>query len=566
MLKRYLWNKKWGIMAFVLLSVFGTVMMSLFSLKIASIFDAAELGNFDLVLKWFGLMFLWYLFIRLIDYYTEIVGVVLVNSIRRNIKNDLFSAIIYKDLPSFADRNSGEYIAEFTNDITIIETKYLLPLKQLVTYAITIVSSSVAIFTIDGKMTLILIVGASLCIILPFVASKYTSTKMLAFLERFDVHVQYLKDNFNAFFTFKNYAIEKKMVKQFVKENSDVEKKKYDAEVSLVIMGHLIGRLAWLVQLLVVMLGIIGVLSNSISIGNVFSTYMLASTLGLPLQSIGKIISEVRSVKGIEKKFHMLYSLDVSTCHDLEYRKNISADKMDICIQNVSLSLNNNPVLRDISFSFECGKKYLIVGTNGSGKSTTTKLIKRTYSNYTGTILVGGYDLRSHEGQVLSDLISYSNETVSLISDTVKNNILLYREISDEKLREAMQTVELFVPVDRQVGDGGKYLSSGERRKLEIARALVKNPQVLILDEVVSTLDIETAYEIEKLVLDLDTTVIMVSNAFSGKLIGKYDIIVLMDNGKIVDSGSHKELLTKSEIYREIYEIRCGTIGGKMGC
>ena len=145
-----------------------------------------------------------------------------------------------------------------------------------------------------------------------------------------------------------------------------------------------------------------------------------------------------------------------------------------------------------------------------------------------------------------------------MLSDTVKNNILLYREISDETLQEAMKTVELSVPIDRQIGDGGKYLSSGERRKLEIARALVKNPQVLILDEVVSTLDIETAYEIEKLILELNTTVIMVSNAFSGKLIEKYDAIILMDKGEILASGRHKELLEKSAMYREIYEIRCG--------
>lgn len=559
MLKKHLWNKKWGIIAFILLTVLGTAMMSVFSLEISSIFDAAELGDYKLVIKLFGLMFIWYLFIRLIDYYTELVGVELVNTIRRNIKNDLFSAIIYKDLPSFSYRNSGEYIAEFTNDITIIETKYLLPLKQLITHSITIATSCAAIFTIDWKMTLILIIGASLCIIFPIVASKYTSNKMLTFLERFDIYVQYLKDNFSAFFTFKNYAIEKKIVERFAKENSDIEEKKYDAEIALLILGNLVGRLAWLVQLLVVMLGIVGVLNNDISIGNVFSAYLLAGTLGLPFQSIGKIISEVRSVKGIERKFLALYSLDDSPKNHQEYQDNISLGKMDICFQNVSLSLKDNLILKNVSFNFEHGKKYLIIGSNGSGKSTTSKLVKRTYSNYTGKILVGGYDLNSHEGRIASDLVSYSNETVSLLSDTVKNNILLYREISDETLQEAMKTVGLSVPVDRQIGDGGKFLSSGERRKLEIARALVKNPQVLILDEVVSTLDIETAYEIEKLVLDLDTTVIMVSNAFSGKLIEKYDAIILMDNGQIISSGSHKELLEKSKMYRKIYEIRCGT-------
>jgi ABC-type multidrug transport system fused ATPase/permease subunit len=189
------------------------------------------------------------------------------------------------------------------------------------------------------------------------------------------------------------------------------------------------------------------------------------------------------------------------------------------------------------------------------------KLLKNTYSGYEGNILLDTYNLATPEGASLSRLVSYSNETVSLLSDTVRNNILLYRDVSDDRLETAVRLADLRVPMNRKAGDGARFLSSGERRKLELARALIDNPQVMILDEVVSILDIETAYEIEKLVLSLeDRTVIMISNAFSGQLLDRYDQIVLMSQGSILAQGTHSELMQKSDEYREIYRLRCGSI------
>ena len=546
-------------LGYILLAVAASVSMATFNIYIAPVFDDAQAGNYDSVIWRLGFMFLWYIATRLLDYYTELTGIHVVNTVRQNIKQDLFSAVMNKQLPAFADRDTGEYIAEFTNDITVIENKFLIPCKEMVSYLITIVTACAAIFTIDVRMTLVLAVGVVFCLSIPLIMTRYTTSRMSRFLHRFDHFVQFLKDSFSAFFTFKNYAVEDKIVDNFGEENTQVEKDKYRAEFSLVVMNNLVGRFAWTIEILIVVIGLVGVINGSLTIGSVFSAYLLAGSLGMPLQSLGNRISMIRSVGAIEQKFKALSELDevVTPAEDFS----TEGIKIDIKLDQVSLSIKGNPILHNINITFEHGKKYLVLGSNGSGKSTMAKLLKNTYSGYEGSILLDTYDLATPEGAALSRLVSYSNETVSLLSDTVRNNILLYRDVSDDRLETAVRLAGLRVPMNRKAGDGGRFLSSGERRKLELARALIDDPQVMILDEVVSTLDIETAYEIEKLVLSLeDRTVIMISNAFSGQLLDQYDQIVLMNQGSILAQGTHSELIQNSDEYREIYRIRCGDI------
>lgn len=553
----YLWKKKWNVLGYILLAVAASVSMATFNVYIAPVFDDAQTGNYDSVIWRLGIMFLWYIATRLLDYYTELTGIHVVNTVRQNIKQDLFGAVMNKQLPAFAGRDTGEYIAEFTNDITVIENKFLIPCKETVSYLITIVTACAAIFTIDVRMTLVLALGVVICLSIPLIMTRYTTSKMSRFLHRFDHYVQFLKDSFSAFFTFKNYAVEDKIVDNFTEENTQVEKDKYRAEFSLVVMNNLVGRVAWAIEILVVVIGLVGVINGSLTIGSVFSAYLLAGTLGVPLQSLGNRISMIRSVGAIEQKFKALSELDgiVSPAEDFS----TEGIKMDIKLEQVGLSIKGSPILHNINITFEHGKKYLVLGCNGSGKSTMAKLLKNTYSGYEGSILLDSYDLASPEGAALSRLVSYSNETVSLLSDTVRNNILLYRDVPEDRLETAVRLADLRVPMNRKAGDGGRFLSSGERRKLELARALIDDPQVMILDEVVSTLDIETAYEIEKLVLSLeDRTVIMISNAFSGQLLDQYDQIILMNQGRIISQGTHSEMLRDSEEYREIYRIRCG--------
>ena len=178
---------------------------------------------------------------------------------------------------------------------------------------------------------------------------------------------------------------------------------------------------------------------------------------------------------------------------------------------------------------------------------------------YSGEILVNGRNIRDISFASLSETVSYINESVSLFCDSVENNITLYRKATKEDLLNVVHTVGLSVPLDRRIRDGDRNISSGEARRIEIARSLLRKAQVIVFDEAISTLDIPTAYSIEKVLLNLsEQTILFVSHNFSGKLLDRYDGILLIENGKIIASGTHQELMRQSPYYRRLMTIKNG--------
>ena len=159
----------------------------------------------------------------------------------------------------------------------------------------------------------------------------------------------------------------------------------------------------------------------------------------------------------------------------------------------------------------------------------------------------------------LSTVVSYLNENVSLFSGSVKDNVSLFTDYSPVSFQKAIQAAQVRLDLEREINDEGRNISSGEQRRIEIARSLLRSARFLIFDEVVSTLDIETAYEIEKLALDFsDKTVVFISHNFSGKLIREYDEILVMDSGRLVAHGKYEELINTCDYFRRICEIKFG--------
>ena len=376
---------------------------------------------------------------------------------------------------------------------------------------------------------------------------------------------QKTKEFFTAYPTIKNYSIENEIIDKFNGINAESEDTKFEAEAALTLANNVGALLSWFMQFIGVGFGLMLVVKGEILVGTVIAAQSFASDLGLPLQNVIISINSIRSTKEIVKKVETIADSQVNRSVNAKFNEsqNINAvtlpETIDVFFEDLSLTLGGKTIIDHFSFKFENGKKYLIVGLNGSGKSSLFRALKKWFHNCTGTIRINETNIDSLSNSTLSTVVSYLNENVSLFSGSVKDNVSLFTDYSPVSFQKAIQAAQVRLDLEREINDEGRNISSGEQRRIEIARSLLRSARFLIFDEVVSTLDIETAYEIEKLALDFsDKTVVFISHNFSGKLIREYDEILVMDSGRLVAHGKYEELINTCDYFRRICEIKFG--------
>jgi len=209
-------------------------------------------------------------------------------------------------------------------------------------------------------------------------------------------------------------------------------------------------------------------------------------------------------------------------------------------IRDLSFSYDEKIVLSDSNLIIEKGKKYLLKGHSGAGKSTLINLLSKVFDNYEGEILVDGRSLREIREDSFNENASFIYQDVFLFEDTIRNNIALYREYSDSELQTAIKGAGLESLIakkdsglDEVIEENGRNLSGGERQRISIARAIIRQPQILFADEVTSSLDESLGRHVEDTILSLDTTVIAISHRFYKGISEKYDYVIEIVNGTI---------------------------------
>lgn len=560
MMRRCLSKRKTLLLILLPLLIIRPVLSSWIGIKAGEFFDLALYGtNFKNVIGVFILIFFAWLFnYSLIFYWTKLLKAFLVTRFRMDIKQEMFRSIMNVNADDFNTMEPGDYIAAFSNDITLLETRYFQSVLELFEYIITIFIVGGVFFSLDITLAATVACFGVIGSVISILLAKYTRKKNEKFINSFYQFTQGIKELFSSFRTIKNYNITAQMQERFDDINVATENKKYEADFALEFVNSVSAAFSGFLMFSVIGIGIVKVLQGDISMGIVITAYNFASDLSTPLQNCLHKINEIRSVKTIVDKINIF---NEKSDKNLNSKTNNDYDITNagtLTYEKVSFVINNKTVLNDFTFAFEKGKKYLIIGKNGAGKSTMFKLLKRIYDNYEGKITIGETDIKSLSYEELGRYTSYLNEDVNVYSTSVKENIRLFRNIDDDIIDSAIKTAQVKVDLDRVVRDNGSNISSGEKRRIEIARTLVQNTPIIVFDEVISTLDIETAYEIEKLALSLNSTVIFVSHNFSGKLVNEYDEILLLENGKLVNHGSHKNMLNICDEYQHIWEIKNG--------
>lgn len=306
-------------------------------------------------------------------------------------------------------------------------------------------------------------------------------------------------------------------------------------------------------------------IAGQITLGTITFIY---ATYGVVLESLFGLTGGIRNFYRSMADFNDLFQYNKleNDIKDAPAAEPLIISKGTIEFRNVSFKYHNRWLFRNFSLFIPANKRVALVGSSGSGKSTLIKLLYRFYDVDEGEILIDGKDIRSFSQKSLRSELSIVPQECVLFDDSVYNNILFSRP--DATRREVMraissaqlaQTVKIFPKQEQTiVGERGVRLSGGEKQRVSIARALLANKRVLVLDEATSSLDSETEHEIQEDLQHLmkGRTSLIIAHRLS--TIMRADIIVVLDNGKIVQKGAHRQLITKHGVYKRLWNLQKG--------
>lgn len=550
---------------FLVLVIVEPTINSILNFWLQRIFNYAEPGAHKIaVIRLLTIGFLLWISKRIVCLLSAIIRTKFICDAKRDIKHNIFLNIFKLDTSNVTElASSGDYISIFTNDIYILETRFYNQIIELVSGLFSIVILGGSFFALNHILAASILAFGIISTFVPLFFAKMLNSSSLKYSKTVSLFTQKLKEYIVAFPTIKNYSIEDKITEKFRQANEETEASKFEYDTSLSIANNVGQLLAWFMQFIAVGIGLMLVIKGDILIGTVIAAQSFASDLAMPLQNLISNVNSIKSVKNIVKRIENV-SMEakqgsMDNVQQSESYIDLYAEKCDLIFDDVSFVINGIHIINHFSYQFKSKKKYLIIGVNGSGKSSLFKVAKKWYPLTSGRILVGGKNIKSIPSDEISHLVSYLSETVSLFSGTVKENVTLFRDYEEANYNIVTHEAQVHLNPNRQIIDEGRNISSGEQRRIEIARSLMNSANILIFDEVVSTLDVETAYEIEKLALGMkENTVVFISHNFSGKLIREYDDILVIDNGKLLAHGKYDELLNRSEYFKRICQIKFG--------
>lgn len=487
------------------------------------------------------------------------------NKILYDIRKKLYNHLQALSARFYANNQVGQVISRVINDVEQTKDFILTGLMNIWLDCITIIIALSIMFFLDVKLTL-----AALFIFPFYILTVYVFFGRLRKLTRERsqalAEVQgFLHERVQGISVVKSFAIEDNEAKNFDKKNTNFLTRALKHTRWNAYSFAAINTVTDIGPIIVIGVGAYLAISGSITVGT------LAAFVGYLELLFGPLRRLVASFTTLTQSFASMDRVFQLIDEDYDIKNGVGAQPIEIKqgridIDHVSFQYNDNeaPILKDINLSIEKGETVAFVGMSGGGKSTLINLIPRFYDVTSGQILIDGHNIKDFLTGSLRNQIGLVQQDNILFSDTVKENILLGRPTAtDEEVVEAakMANAHDFIMnlpqgYDTEVGERGVKLSGGQKQRLSIARIFLNNPPILILDEATSALDLESESIIQEAldVLSKDRTTLIVAHRLSN--ITHADKIVVIENGHIVETGTHRELIAKQGAYEHLYSIQ----------
>jgi len=452
-----------------------------------------------------------------------------------DVRRLAFDKIQNLSYEAFASKSKAIYLSHLINDINLFEENFFLKLINVIfrggSYIVTLV--------ILAFYDLPFAIGILITSIIVFIVVKTLEGKTVKMQERisnangdFTVDVS---NTFDGLSLLKLNRVENAFLSKNLASIDNLERQKMRYQVFTEGQRNITRLLSSLIFIGILMYGL-SLLNQGISVTQMTFMIVLANGCIWPLEQLIPLYNEL---KGSLKIFDKIAQIDSTRISHSEGTEKFVFNK-ELVLENVSFSFNQKSVFSHVNLKLERGKKYLLKGSSGSGKSTLIKLLSQTYHDYDGDIYYDDVPLRKFASESYNNHVAFIYQDVFLFEDTIHNNIALYRPTESDVMKKAIKLAGLedFVyqhpeGLNRELQQNGQDLSGGQRQRIAIARALVKEVDIIFSDEATSSLNPELGAQVEQTLLDLPCTLIAVSHRYYPGVTEQYDEVIEIKNGKI---------------------------------
>ena len=483
----------------------------------------------------------------------------LVRQIMSRYKNKVFQSILDRDYRDFSKEKSGKFISVLTENMKKIEQDYLHQYFNISKNLSLMIFSLLAMFIGNWFLTLLVIIASIIPMMISgFIGQKSASLQNSAMVAD-QKYLAKVKDILAGFLVIKSFNVKDAIFEDYSHESENLDeiyfiKGKFD------VLANVISQLSGMIVFLVAFGGGMYLVFNGYTtIGSVTAIVQLVNFVVMPLNEIGMGMSKFREGQATLNAFEVKDVTGLQTGETKEYFDDV------ISFSNIDFSYPNTEekIFNHLSLKIQKGEKIAIVGMSGSGKSTLLNLLLRFYDVTSGHILIDNQDIQAISAESLYNLMTIVQQNVYIFDDTLRANITLNQFFTDEEIKQAVQQsgLESYVLENESglqalCGENGSNLSGGQKQRVSIARALIRKTPILLLDEATSSLDNQVTTEIESSILDIQNlTALVVTHKLNENILKRYDRILFMKAGVIVEDGSFSDLMDRRGDFYKLFEL-----------
>ena len=525
----------------------------------SSAIDSLVIGAFEEIPRILGLMLLAYLIHGSATLLQGFFSARLSQRVIFRLRNELFNKVVSLPIPYLDNHSHGDIMSRMTNDAENVSNVISSSLSSLFSGVLMLVGTIIMMLRFSIPLTLLTCATVVLSVVVTRVMSSLMRKYYLRRQELLGKLNGIVEEKISAGKTVTAYNLQAATIEEFNTASDELTKTGIIADVIGNAMGPLMNMINNFSFVIVAAFGAWFALRGMISVGVISAFIIYSKQFSRPINELAQLYGQIETaIAGAERIFSVLDAESENTSGE----RNFEVTKGVIEFQHVNFSyVPGKQVIYDFNLRVEAGKKIALVGSTGSGKTTVVNLLMRFYDIDSGSITVDGVDIRDISTDVLRDSVGIVLQDTVLFTDTVRNNLKYAdRSISDKKMIEAAESsncdkVVAALPdgYDTVLTAAGANLSQGQRQLLTIGRAFLSYPKILILDEATSSVDTRTELHIQNAMVELmrNRTSLIIAHRLS--TIRDADQIVVMEQGHIIETGTHEELLAKGGSYYKLY-------------